>query len=84
MSPSTGELAPSVLRNMAGKMKKPKEDPNAYKPVEDSYLDYWIANEPGGSGLSIGIQRSLKNMSIELKEFRKERALRNWGEYQGA
>lgn len=65
-------------------MKKPKEDPNAYKPVEDAYLDYWIDNEPGGSGLSVVLQRRLKNMSIELKQYRLDAALRNWGECDGA
>ena len=65
-------------------MKKPKEDPNAYKPVEDAYLDYWIDNEPGGSGLSVVLQRRLKNMSIELKAFRVQHALISWGEHDGA
>ncbi len=65
-------------------MKKPTEDPNAYKPVEDSYLDYWIDNEVGGSGLSVVLQRQLKNMSIELKRHREEAALRSWGEHDGA
>ena len=65
-------------------MKKPIEDPNAYKPVEDSYLDYWIDNEVGGSGLSVVLQRRLKNMSIELKRHREEAALRSWGEHDGA
>jgi len=65
-------------------MKKPKEDPNTYAPVENSYLDYWIANEPSGSGLSVALQRSLRNMSIELKRHREEAALRSWGEHDGA
>lgn len=53
--------------------KQPKPDPNAYVPVEDAYLDYWANNIPGGSGLSIGIQRALRNMAIELLEVRANR-----------
>lgn len=64
--------------------RKPKPDPNAYVPVENSYLDYWIDNEPGGSGLSVGIQRALKNMSIELRQHRLDAALRSWGDQDGA
>ncbi len=64
-------------------MKKPIEDPNAYKPVEDSYLTYWIDNEVGGSGLSVVLQRQLKNMSIELKAFREQHALISWGDRSG-
>lgn len=38
--------------------------------VSDDVIDYWIANEIGGSGLSLSIQKMLRNMAVEIRENR--------------
>jgi len=38
--------------------------------VSDEYLQFWIDNEIGGSGLNISMQHKLKTMSKELLEYR--------------
>lgn len=51
--------------------RAPKEDPYAYKPVDDAWLDFWVEQPVGGSGMSTAMQWRLKCMSIELKKFRE-------------
>jgi hypothetical protein len=51
-------------------MAKVKADPYPVVKVEEKILDYWIANEIGGSGLSVGIQKMLRDMAIEIREHR--------------
>ena len=45
---------------------------NKLEPVSTEYLEYWIDNEPGGSGLSITLQWRLKSMATELLALRQE------------
>lgn len=51
-------------------MAKVKTDPHPVKKVDEATLDYWIKNEIGGSGLGIGLQRTLRDMAIEIREHR--------------
>ncbi len=48
---------------------------NKLEPVSTEYLEYWIDNEPGGSGLSVTLQWRLKSMATELLALRQEVAI---------
>lgn len=51
-------------------MAKVKADPYPVVKVDEATLDYWINNHIGGSGLSISIQKMLRDMAIEIREHR--------------
>lgn len=44
----------------------------AEAPVTQEVLEYWSTQPVGGSGLSVSIQQTLKNMAIELLEARNK------------
>lgn len=50
--------------------RKNKPDPLEPTLVDDRVIDYWIANEIGGSGLSLSIQKTLRDMALELRVHR--------------
>lgn len=58
---------------MAKTQSKAEEYAEKTQPVETAWLDYWIENEPGGSGLSVSLQWRLKSMALELKEARAKK-----------